>query len=114
VCITPTADRTKGGTISANQPLNIHVGRPGCLSGSCSRDIIATCTVHRTGNTLQVNSFFSVSEPVAAVCTSDCGKPIADCMSDPLPEGQYTLIMGGLIVPLTIPSSVPDRPCLFF
>jgi hypothetical protein len=112
VCVTPTADRAKGGAIAANQPLNIHVSRPGCLSGSCSRDIVATCNVQRTGNILKVTSFFSASEPVVANCTLDCRIPIADCMSDPLPDGQYTLVMGSLSVPVTVPSTVPDSPCI--
>lgn len=113
LCVTPTAAQWKGGTIAADQPIYVHVHRPGCLSGSCSRDIIATCAIQRDGNTLRIASHFSASEPVAAECTADCRIPTADCISEPLPAGQYELVLGRLTVPLSIPTTVSDLACMF-
>lgn len=106
LCVTPTAERFVGGTIAADQPLNVHVELPGCAPG-CARDIVETCSVKREGSTLRVSSSFSASAPVSALCPAACRFQIADCTSEPLPAGQYTLILGNQNVQLTVPSMVP-------
>lgn len=113
LCATPTADQWKGGTLAADQPVHIHVHRPGCLAGSCSRDSIATCAIQRDGNTLRLTSYFSASESVSGACTAICLIPTANCVTEPLPAGQYTLILGSVTMPLTIPTTVSDQACMF-
>ena len=110
LCVTPTADRFAGGTIAADQPLNLHVQLPGCAPG-CASDIVETCSVKRDGSTLRVSSYFSASAPVSALCPAGCRFQIADCISEPLPAGQYTLILGSQTLHLTVPSTVPDAGC---
>jgi len=110
LCVTPTADLFAGGTIAADQPLNIHVQLPGCAPG-CARDTVETCSVKREGSTLRVSSYFSATAPVSALCPASCRFQIANCTSEPLPAGQYTLILGSQTVQLMVPSTVPDAGC---
>lgn len=105
-CSTPEMDNWQGGMLEAGKPVYVHVLRPGCLSGSCSRDIKASCTVERSGNALTVHSSFSATEPMYADCTLDCLVPIATCVTEPLPAGTYTLTQNGVVETLTIPSKV--------
>jgi hypothetical protein len=112
LCVTPTSDLTKGGALVADQPINIHVQRPSCLSGSCSRHLVASCAVKRDGNVLHVTSYFAASEALSATCTADCVTPSADCVTEPLPAGAYTLVLGNETVPLTVPNTIPDNPCI--
>lgn len=111
LCVTPTADLWQGGTLSENQPLNVHVRRPGCLPGSCSRNVVASCAIQRDGSTLRVTSYFSAGVVVTGWCTAICLFSTAHCVSEPLPAGQYTLVLGERTMPLTIPSTVPERTC---
>lgn len=114
VCVTPTAAQHSGGTIAADEPFYIHVHRPGCLSGSCSRDLVSLCAVVRDGNMLHLTSYFSAGQTVGGPCTADCHIPTADCISTPLPAGDYTLELGGVTTPLPIPTTVAEYACPYW
>jgi hypothetical protein len=99
-------------TYAADQPVNVAVQFNTCLSSSCSRNPIASCTIDASNGTLQVTSSGSY-ETVdnGGACTADCRFLIARCTTASLPAGSYTFKHGADTLALTVPSTGPP-PCV--
>jgi hypothetical protein len=95
----------------ADQPVNVVVELTGCLSGSCTFDRTASCSVERTGADVRVTSEGSFGATGATTCTIDCQILAAGCIAPVLAAGSYTFRHGDLNLPIQIPSSVPP-PCV--
>jgi hypothetical protein len=95
----------------ADQPVKLAVQFPVCLSSSCSKDPVTSCTVTASGTSLQITSSGSFNEVTTGACTTDCRTLVASCSTANLPTGTYTFTHGGQQVSLTIPSTVAP-PCV--
>jgi hypothetical protein len=93
----------------ADHPARVTVMAPACLSGSCSHDAQAACTVSVQGNVLEVASTASFRDE-GSVCTTDCGALVARCATPPLPAGTYQVRHGVETITLTVPSTAVP-PC---
>jgi hypothetical protein len=85
-----------------------------CLSSSCSRDVVATCTVAGAGTTRQVTSttsWLDLTRPNGA-CTADCGFQTTTCSMDALDAGTYTFAFGMKAMTLVVPSETATPPCV--
>lgn len=99
---------TGGGT----EPVVIQVDAGECLSSSCSRDFVGSCTATLEGSTITVTSDISWEQNVSpdASCTEDCGATVASCELPAVPDGVYTVVLGAESVELTAPSAVVCSP----
>lgn len=111
---TGPADNTSFRTYEANQPVNVAVHFPTCLSQSCSVNRQASCTAVFSAAHSQhliVSSYGSFEQETHRPCTADCGFLIARCSSPPLPAGSYTFEHGDVSTTLTVPTTGPP-PCV--
>lgn len=100
--------------VPAGARLHIHIPAPDCISGSCQPipDVVrSSCTVQRSGNVLTIDSQFVFEHPFEGSCTSDCRITYAECVSDPLPAGDYTIIHGMRQQTITLPTPGPVAVC---
>ena len=98
--------------IAADRPLTLTVAFGVCLSSSCDGGRVATCSVTRSGSTLDVHSEFSWSRRLLSSCTPDCGGGLeARCSTKPLPPGTYTLRMAGETTTIEVGGAGPSVPC---
>ena len=107
----PVSYIDEGQVCFADQDMEVVVSvtAPDCLSSSCSRDLAGECTAVVDGTTITLTSDIhweqNIGEKVA--CTEDCGAPTVECTISDLPDGTYTVTLGGvestLIVPITEP-----------
>jgi hypothetical protein len=120
LCLYPAAETTSAPatfdrsvrTYAADQPVNVAVQFNACLSSSCSKKPMATCSIDASGGTLQVTSDGSFVDPASNIgCTGDCRFLIARCTTASLPAGSYTFKHGTDTLALTVPSSGPP-PCV--
>jgi len=83
-----------------------------CLSSSCSRNVVPSCTVTVAGSAVTVTSSATWEElrGLYVACTLDCVFVTATCAFPALPAGTYTLKHGARETPLTVPSTV--KRCL--
>jgi len=98
----------------ADQPINVAVHFPTCLSQSCSVDRQASCTAafaSGSSQNLVISSYGSFEQKTHGACTADCGYLIARCSSPALAAGDYTFEHGSVSTRLTIPSTGPP-PCV--
>lgn len=82
-----------------------------CMSGSCTRNFVGSCSATASGSEITLTSDISWEENVGAVaCTDDCGIPMATCVLEGLADGTYDVTFGGeqlqLVVPVTEPCSI--------
>jgi hypothetical protein len=83
-----------------------------CMSSSCSRDYVSSCALSFDGTSLTLQSDISWEDNISpdAMCTDDCGIPLAECTLADLPDGTYEVAFGAetltLVWPLTEPCSV--------
>ena len=94
----------------ADHPVNVIVALTGCLSGSCTFDRTASCSIETTGGDVRVTSEGSFGATGATTCTTDCQILAARCVTPVLAAGSYTFRHGDLSVAIQIPSSAPP-PC---
>ncbi len=100
--------------VAAGARLYIHIPAPSCISSSCTpvADRVRThCRVQAIGRLLTVESDFVFEHPFEGLCTSDCRITYAECQSDPLPAGDYTIVHGSRSQSITLPSPGPLPPC---
>jgi hypothetical protein len=80
-----------------------------CMSSSCSRAFEGSCTATVDGATVTVTSDLhweqNLGEGVA--CTDDCGIPTTSCEIADLPDGTYTVVLGGVETEVTLPATTP-------
>jgi hypothetical protein len=99
----------------ADQPVDVRVDWEGtCLSSSCTRESSASCAVSVTGSTVTIAtsaSWFDTSRSASA-CTADCGLLSATCETPSLAAGNYTFVLDGRSVEVTVPSTVQAAPCI--
>lgn len=90
--------------LAGGDGVDVLVRIPECLSSSCSRDFVGTCSVAVDGNTITLQSDISWEQNVGDVtCTDDCGSPDASCVITGLGDGTYEVIFGDQTIPLTVP-----------
>lgn len=97
--------------LRAWEPLSFHV-RSACLSHQCATARMGTCTVERAGNRLVVKSQLSFRGPedISQRCASDCAPVEARCSTEPLPAGEYAVVLGARTMHITLPSHL-DAGC---
>lgn len=88
----------------------VAVAFEGCLSGSCSKDVLTNCSVADTGAVLQVTSEGSYLELDRNACTTDCRLFVARCVTPVLGAGEHVFHHGADTLVLTLPS-VTEPPC---
>jgi hypothetical protein len=106
----PAVADTTPRSYAIDQPVNIAVQFPGCLSSSCTQDRMASCTVAGASGALQVTSSGTYTTINAATCTTDCGFLIARCQTPALPAGTTTFQHGTTTLTVTLPFNGP-APC---
>ena len=94
----------------ANEVLFVSVLFPQCLSGSCTTDRRASCTVEQQGNSFVVNATASYHSTGETTCTLDCQTLSGGCGTPVIPAGTFTFAYAGASVDLVVPSTVP-APC---
>lgn len=97
-------------TYAADASFNVVAAFQWCLSGSCSRDPVTSCSVAENGGELQVTSEGSYVELDKDICTTDCMRFAATCATPVLAPGEHVLHHGADTLVLTLPSSGPP-PC---
>jgi hypothetical protein len=95
---------------AADSSFDVVVAFKGCLSGSCSRDRVTSCTVSETGGELQVTSEGSYVELDEDSCSADCIRFAATCTTPALAAGDQVFHHGADTLVLTLPSTGPP-PC---
>ena len=77
-----------------------------CLSSSCSRSAVSSCTATEEGRVIAVHASFSWEELEGdkVECTADCGILMATCTVGPLAAGAYSLEMGATSADAEIPA----------
>lgn len=82
-----------------------------CLSSSCSRNFVGSCSATVDGSEITLTSTMSWEQNLGfgVPCTDDCGIPQADCTLEGLADGTYEVTYGGEVVSLTVP--VTAAPC---
>jgi hypothetical protein len=103
---------TQRTTFVADQPVSIDVGSFACISGSCTKDRIASCEATVTGSSIEISTRASWRFTGDTACTDDCASPSASCTTPPLPAGTYTVSLGTHTTTLEIPSMPAMFPCL--
>jgi hypothetical protein len=109
-------DMSKPQRFEEHSVLAVTVATPECLSQTCDIDRIASCSIDRYTDIIEVTSYLGYTEVDATMCTMDCGQVVARCQSEPLPAGDYHIVHGGNYAQLTVPSTVaacsgnPMRP----
>lgn len=99
--------------------VRVKVVFPACLSSSCSRTIGAVCSVTESDGEILVTSYAEVERRGSGPCTADCGSLVAECESQVLDPGQYTLAYGAASVAISVPAppielfanQAPIPPC---
>jgi hypothetical protein len=118
ICLYPAGENTGVPAVAdttlrsyaIDQPVNVAVQFPACLSSSCTQDRMASCTVAGASGALQVTSSGSYTTINAAMCTTDCGFLIARCQTPALPAGTTTFQHGTTTLTVTLPFTGP-APC---
>lgn len=112
LCIYPPGshgDPTIGAGVSYAYPadvaLDVVVAFKGCLSGSCSRDTVTSCSVAEVDGELRVTSDGSYVDLGKDSCTLDCTYFQATCTTPVLAGGDHLLRHGADTLSLTLPSS---------
>jgi hypothetical protein len=99
----------------SDQPVYVLYSSEGmCLSSSCTRDRMASCTVTGGGTALVVASHASWIElepESGAGCTDDCLILNAVCSTEALVADDYVFTFGANSLALTIPSQHPNPLC---
>jgi hypothetical protein len=117
LCLGAAADvdggegRVRAGVdLVAGQPLPIRV-RSGCLSNACATARSSKCAVKRDGARLLVTSELTwiVPEDLGARCPKECTFLDATCMTEPLPPGNYQVVLGERTVDIALPSHRDTR-----
>jgi len=105
----PSVPDDSGNSFAAGEAVNVAVQFRVCLSSSCSKDAMASCSVTRSGNTFRVVSSGSFVEHTGSgACTDDCGLLIARCSTEPLPAGSYRFEHGQTSRTLDVPYTMPS------
>lgn len=91
-------------------PLVVHYAGP-CLSGSCTKDQVASCVVVQLDSTtIRVSAhgeWLDFTKEYGA-CTRDCADFSTTCSSaQGVAAGTYTLVFGDSTMQLTLPLSAP-------
>jgi hypothetical protein len=109
------ADGGEGGVpagvdLAAGQPLAISVRSP-CLSNVCATERTSKCTVKRDGDRLVVASELSWVGPeeLGRPCPQDCTFLEAQCKTEPLPAGDYQVVVGEQVTAVKLPSHLAVR-----
>jgi hypothetical protein len=89
----------------ADASLDVVVAFKGCLSGSCSRDIVTSCSVAEVDGELQVTSDGSYVDLGKDSCTTDCRYFRATCATPVLAGGDHRLRHGADTLSFTLPSA---------
>jgi len=100
---------SSGEAIAVGDKLKIQVYPRGCLSSSCTRVDVHTCSVSGSADFTSDGRFCLASTAVpGGGCTADCnGGGFADCESTAtLTAGQHTVTLGTLSVTFTVPSTL--------
>jgi hypothetical protein len=120
LCLYPASDSTSVPsnpdrtvrTYGADQSVNVAVQFPTCLSSSCSKHPMATCTVDASNGALRVTSSGSFDDPSSNNgCTGDCRFLIARCTTEILAAGTHTFQHGMDTLAFTVPSTGAP-PCV--
>lgn len=94
-----------------DDPAEVQVNADICLSSSCSRNAVGSCTASLTDGVITVESDFSWEEQInPSACTDDCGSLTATCDLGDLPAGDYVLRHGDTETDVTAPA----EPCSAF
>ena len=91
-------------TDSEAERLLVTVQVPTCLSSSCDTPLAAQCAVAQQGDRIAVTSFALVQRR-GNECTSDCRFVQAECQSEPIAAGRYTVQHGEFEGPIELPST---------
>jgi hypothetical protein len=51
-------------------------------------------------------------EDSSGACTDDCGSPVAECVTPPLPAGTYSVRVGSHVTTLEVPSMTAAVVCI--
>jgi hypothetical protein len=89
-------------TYEAGAPVTINVVLEECANG-CAEDVEASCSIEMDGNTLRVSASGSYREPGSGSCIDVCVVVDAQCESEPLPAGSYTVEYAGESVGFDVP-----------
>jgi hypothetical protein len=103
----PASAAAQSYAYAADSSFNVVVAFKGCLSSSCSRDIVTSCSVAETGGQLQVTSEGSYVELEKDTCTTDCMRFAATCTTPALSAGSQVFHHGADTLVLTLPSAGP-------
>jgi hypothetical protein len=106
------AGATSPADLPAGQPLAITV-RSMCLSDACATARSAKCSVKRDGDRVVVTSEMVWKGPdeIGYRCPAECSFLDAHCTTEPLPAGNYKVVLGARTVDVALPSHL-DRWCL--
>ena len=92
------------GDIAVDTPSSLQIDLRACLSSSCTRDRVGTCTATTSDSDITLASRFTWDEAVSGVaCTEDCRNIVATCTLEGLPAGDYVVTHGDQTLSLTLP-----------
>ena len=104
--VTLVGDEENGEIIveyEADAPVVFHVVLEECAS-ACLEDEESECSVERDGNTLRLTASASYKESKGGNCIQVCHAIEAECTSEPLEAGTYTVTYAGGEATLEVPS----------
>jgi len=91
-------------SLEPGRRLHARIPYQGCLSSSCDIHRVATCDFRWDGDRLLLTSRLAFDEIQGQPCTMDCQSLVAECESEPLPEGEIRLRFGDHERRLVVPS----------
>jgi hypothetical protein len=94
----------------ADEPVNVAVRFPACVTSACSRAVQTSCTLEG-GPIFRVTSSGSFDEDIDEPCSADCRYLIARCTTGSLPAGAYTFNHGADSISLVVPSTSASPAC---
>lgn len=98
-------------SFAADAPIVLQVAGASCLSSSCTEDIVASCSVTLSGQSLRVEADFTWTES-SGTCTDDCMSVVATCTTPSLPAGVYTIALGTRSATVTVGNLGPQEACI--
>jgi hypothetical protein len=111
ICLSGDSEPDDDGLYAIAEGSRVVVTAQVCQACGAENDLLS-CAVEQNGGTLTVRTTYmydDVSDEQQA-CTADCRFVEAECQSEPLAEGLYTVVYAGWQADLDVdvPSSMPE------
>jgi hypothetical protein len=99
-------------SLKANEPILFGAYAPHCVNFACDDKPSLQCWLEQDGKTITVHSRYWAEHKDGATCSDNCLKVKANCKTEPLAPGTYTVKHGERSTKVRIPSTL-KKPCGF-